>query len=174
MGIFDGLFGRADRMPEALTSWVNRHLGRGYIDDFEFLYRKYGFAKQPLFTSPNVNSRMFPEQLSVYLNNVGFELVRHGKARDAQKAFDLSVEVCENESGLMMLAMMQAENGDGNARSTAARYLKYVEDECSRHKTKTEEYVDSINPYSKEDEDDDAYQLMKQLAETGRLEHDNE
>ena len=60
--------------------------------------------------------------------------------------------------------LIQVDNGDDNARTTAKRYLALYERERSRAKSEDEEFLDSINPYSNDSDDEEMYIMMKKIA----------
>jgi len=116
------------------------------------------------FQSVQPDSPQYGEKISVFLNNVGFSLARDGEVSPAYKAFELSATISENEPALSMLALMQVDNGDDNARVTARRYLALYERERSRNKSEDEKFLDSVNPYSDDSGDEEMYLMMKRIA----------
>ncbi len=158
------LFRGGRGMPGDLSNWVAGSLSEDQKKDFEFLYNQYGFSDQQFFKSVNPNSPQYSEQISIFLNNVGFALARDGDAGPAYKAFDLSAAISENEAALSMLALMQVDNGDDDARITATRFVALYERTRAKTKSEAEEFIDSINPYSDDSGDEEMYLMMKKIA----------
>ena len=66
-------------MPGDLSRWVAGTLSEEHKRGFEFLYSQYGFADQMFFKSVKPSSPQYSDQISVFLNNVGFSLTKEGE-----------------------------------------------------------------------------------------------
>lgn len=161
-----GLFGSGNDMSPAVRQLASTYLKVDERTDFEYLYKKYSFSKQQMFRSADTRSPTYRQALSIFLNNVGFELRRHGQVDDALRAFRVGVSFSENGPGLTSVALILAERGDGAACTYARRYVTLYERERATTKTAAESYIDSINPFAGDD-DHDLYVAMKELADAG-------